>query len=127
MANDRPTEATPAVDETTPTESEETVFDTLLDALSYSRRRRLLARLDGSSAPMPLANLADDIVAQERALPLADIPPEDAKRVYMSLYHSHVPRLEDVGLVEYDQERDTVSLRERSPVVEQYEAFVARC
>jgi hypothetical protein len=127
MANDRPTESTPAADGTTPPASEETVLDTLLDALSYSRRRQILFHLDSGRTPMSLANLADEIVVHERDAPLAEIPAGDVKQVYMSLYHSHVPRLEDADLVEYDQERDAVSLRERSPVVEQYEALVARC
>ncbi|WP_227375915.1 DUF7344 domain-containing protein [Haladaptatus halobius] len=127
MANDRPTESTPATDGTTPPASEEAVFDTLLDVLSYSRRRQILSRLDSGRTPMSLANLADEIVVHERDAPLAEIPARDVKQVYMSLYHSHVPRLEDADLVEYDQERDAVSLRERSPVVDRYEALVARC
>lgn len=127
MANDRPTESTPATDGTTPPASEEAVFDTLLDVLSYSRRRQILSRLDSGRTPMSLANLADEIVVHERDAPLAEIPAGDVKQVYMSLYHSHVPRLEDADLVEYDQERDAVSLRERSPVVDRYEALVARC
>lgn len=127
MANDRPTEPTPTADGIAPPTNEETVCDTLLDALSYSRRRHLLSHLGGSSAPVSLANLADEIAARERDVPLADVPSEEVKRVYASLYHSHVPRLEDADLVEYDRERDAVSFRERSPVVEQYEALVARC
>ncbi|WP_449271945.1 DUF7344 domain-containing protein [Haloterrigena gelatinilytica] len=37
----------------------------------------------------------------------------DPEAVHMSLYHSHVPRLDEWNLVSYDQERDAIALTDR--------------
>jgi len=40
--------------------------------------------------------------------------------VYVSLYQTHIPKLTDVGLVEYDQDSGTVHLTDRTSVIDDY-------
>lgn len=69
---------------------------------------------------MPLADLADEVAVREADAPLPEVPAEDVRDVYMMLYHNHVPRLENHGLVRYDQDRDMVALTERANELEPF-------
>lgn len=78
------------------------------DGLANERRRAALAVLREAEAPLALADLAADLVARERASTAPDH--EAVQRCYVSLYHRHVPKLVDAGLVEFDADRRTVAL-----------------
>lgn len=78
--------------------------------LADSRRRGLLERLRGRSAPTALADLARELATDERDEPFEDVPVEAVTRIYASLYHHHVPKLAEAGLVEYDPDDRTVAL-----------------
>lgn len=94
--------------------------DALLDLLAHSRRRTLLTCLQTYDDPLPLPDLADEVAVAERDATLDAIPAETVKRVYMSLYHRHVPKLEDYDVVWYEQERDMVGLADRAVAVLPY-------
>ncbi|QLD89390.1 hypothetical protein HWV07_10255 [Natronomonas salina] len=80
------------------------------DGLSNARRRGTLAVLREAGAPLALADLAADLVDRE-AGPVAGAPDYDAiQRQYVILYHTHVPKLVEAGLVEFDADRRIVSL-----------------
>ena len=78
--------------------------------LSSARRREVVAVLREAGTPLALADLAADLVERE-AGPAAGAPDYDAiQRRYVMLYHTHVPKLVDAGLVEFDADRRVVSL-----------------
>ncbi|QLG61526.1 DUF7344 domain-containing protein [Halorarum salinum] len=83
--------------------------DELFDALADRRRRDVLDLLRTHGGPMSLADLADEIAVREDETPITEVTPGDATRVYMSLYHTHVPKLADAGFLEYDRARDAVA------------------
>lgn len=89
----------------------------LFDALGDVRRRHALATLL-THGDLPLPDLADEVAVAERERALSQIDPDDVLQVYLSLYHTHVPKLTDVGLVKYDQERDFVALTDTACAVE---------
>lgn len=61
---------------------------------------------------MALADLADEITVFERKTNIDEIPDEDVRDVYMSLYHAHLPKLEGANLLWYDQKRNTVAFED---------------
>lgn len=75
--------------------------------LANSRRRHVLDVLGESDSPVTLADLAADLASRESD-ETADR--ERIERVQISLYHNHVPKLDDVGIVEFDATERTVSL-----------------
>ena len=80
------------------------------DGLANERRRAALAVLGEAAAPLALADLAADLVERERG-PATGAPDHAAiRRCYVSLYHRHVPKLVEAGLVEFDADRRTVTL-----------------
>lgn len=82
--------------------------DEVLAALSDSRRRRLLTALDGEREAS-LRDLAVRVAAREEGKPAGDVTDDERKSVRVSLYHAHVPKLADAGVVEYDDATRTIS------------------
>lgn len=75
------------------------------DALSSSRRRDVVRLLDDADTALSLRDLAEAVAERE-----GDADDERIKRVQASLYHVHVPKLADAGIVRYRQESDRVRL-----------------
>lgn len=85
--------------------------DSLFNALANQRRRYILSILcDHHHQPIALPDLAEEVATREKDTKITEIPPEQVKTVYMTLYHAHIPMLEDAGIVKYNQDRDTVSM-----------------
>jgi hypothetical protein len=81
------------------------------DVLSNERRRRVLVHLH-ERAPQELSVLAEEIAAEETE----QRPPPRNKRnsVYITLHQTHLPKLDDLGIVEYDDRKKTVALGARA-------------
>lgn len=94
------------------------VADELFDALSHQRRRYAISCLDEHERPLSLPDLADEVAVREYETTITDISAEEVKRVYASLWHSHIPKLESIGIVAYDQESDMVTLSEEFARIE---------
>lgn len=88
--------------------------ETISTLLAHERRHAVLDVLRTHDEPLPLADLADEVAVRERERRIDSIPAEEVKRIYMSLYHRHVAKLANHGVVEYDQDRDIVALTERA-------------
>lgn len=59
---------------------------------------------------MALWDVADELVVWETGNRLPDVPADVCRTTYLSLYHTHVPRLERAGLVVYEPDRDRLAL-----------------
>ncbi|WP_049927264.1 DUF7344 domain-containing protein [Halopiger goleimassiliensis] len=98
-------------------QNHETVTTTF-ELLAHHRRRHALQCLREHDTPMALADLADEVAVREYDAALPDIDAEDVTRVYLSLYHTHVPKLADADCVRYSQAQDSVTLRASSAAFE---------
>lgn len=84
-------------------------LDALLESLEHPRRRYLLYALsDGSGTS--LSELAAMIAAWETGVPPEDVDEVDRDRVFIALYHAHVPKLEREGVVDFDRGTEAVRL-----------------
>lgn len=90
----------------------EDALDTYFTVLSNQRRRYILNSLGEYETPMALADLADEVAVREYDSPVTDISAEEVKEISISLYHVHIPRMEDAGLIDYNQDDDLVTLLE---------------
>lgn len=91
-------------------------IDTVFRALADKRRRQVLCCLQ-EHRRVALCDLAERIVEEEVTEDVREVPAKLTSEVYFSLYHTHVPALEDAALVEYNQEHDLVSSTERFDVL----------
>lgn len=99
-------------------------INTTFGIFAHHRRRYALRGLRMYEDPMTLADLADEVAIRENEAPITEISAETVKRVYLSLYHTHVPKLEEAGLVQYDQDTDMVALSERADDIEQHQELL---
>ena len=93
--------------------------DHQLTALAHRRRRAVLACVREHHV-VALADLADELVVEEHGTTIDGVSADVVMELYLSLYHQHVPTLEDAGLVAYDQERDLVRITEAGTVAHTY-------
>lgn len=93
---------------------------TMIEILAHPRRRHVILCLREYENSMVLADLADEIAALENETSPMEVPPDEVERVYLSLYHTHVPKLADTGVVQYEQEKNAVTLADRAEQLDQY-------
>ncbi|WP_224332230.1 DUF7344 domain-containing protein [Haloprofundus halobius] len=85
-----------------------------LAALADPCRRRVVAVLSERRADIPMSTLVTLLLAVEDGFPPASAESAraataDADSLAIALHHVHLPKLSDVGFVEYDPGRRTVS------------------
>ena len=80
--------------------------------LAAPRRREALRYLESVGGEATLQELVDGVAEREGVGP--DAPASETKRVYVSVYQTHVPRLAAAGVVDYDPESRRVRLTPRA-------------
>lgn len=88
----------------------EVAKDTLFDLLSSPRRRFILYYLHEVSRETTLQELADEVGAWEYDKAVEDLTRQESKRVYVSLYQTHIPKLAKSGIIEYDSDSGDIKL-----------------
>lgn len=84
-------------------------LDDVFDLLSNARRRHVVELLHEHGGAMTFRELTDTVAERETGAPVSY---DERKRVYVSLRQSHLPRLADAGVVEYERDRGTVEVTE---------------
>lgn len=84
--------------------------DVIFNLLSVERRRLTLRYLRRNGPEASLSTLATRIAAHENAQPVDAVTSDQRKRVYIALYQSHLPKLDDAGVVDFDSRRGAVEL-----------------
>jgi hypothetical protein len=89
------------------------------DVLRNDRRRLALDCLQGvDSCSMSLRELSEAVASLETGEEPA--PRDKRQSVYVSLHQTHLPKLDDLGIVDYDSTSKAVRLTERMAEVEVY-------
>ena len=100
-------------------EPESVSLDVVFDILSNSRRRLVLSRLKEVGGESTTSDLAEYIAAVENDKPQSDLTSQERKRVYVGIYQTHLPKMDDAGVVEVD-DRGAVSLGPNADAVHQF-------
>lgn len=103
-------------------ESEQSALsrDVLFDMLSSPRRRYVLHYLHRTGGTAELGDLADHVAAWENDTTIEELGSQERKRVYISLYQTHIPKLDEVGIVNYDQANGVVRLSDQADQLAPY-------
>ncbi|WP_144925006.1 DUF7344 domain-containing protein [Halorubrum salsamenti] len=83
--------------------------DELFDVLANQRRRfavHLLKREADDS--IAIGDMAEQIAAWENGIDRAEITGNERKRVYTALQQSHLPKMDDAGVLEFNKDRGIV-------------------
>lgn len=91
---------------------EELTKEMIFDLLRNQRRRYVLHYLDTHNEIIRLGELAEALARWEHEDDTEEvyISHRDRKRAYVSLYQTHLPKLDDAGVIKYNQPRGTIEL-----------------
>ena len=103
-------------------ESEEDRLDRTFSLLGNRRRRLVLSYLREHESTTQ-SDLAKHVAALENDVPESAVTSAQRKRVYVALYQSHLPKLDDFDAVSFDPDRGTV---ERAPRTEELLRYLDR-
>ncbi len=108
---------------TSPSVTREDIFE----VLSNERRQQVLNYMkqrEGES--VQLRELVDQVAAWENDTSIEQLDSSDRKCVYTALRQSHLPKLDEYEIVEYDPMRGEVELTEAAREVQMYLEYVPR-
>ncbi len=94
--------------------------DNIFEVLSSSRRRYVIYYLYSHEGTAELKELARHIAAWESGAPLESITDEETRRVYISLYQTHLPKLAEFDIVRYDSDARIAELTPRADQLSRY-------
>ena len=80
----------------------------IFDVLQNERRRYVLQHLRTNGGPVKLGELASDVAAKEYDCTPDEVSSAQRKRVYTTLQQTHLPRMHEAGIVEYDSENGVI-------------------
>lgn len=91
-------------------------LDSVCECLADRRRRRIVTYLDEATTPIARESLFRRVEEREGASAADSMPDERVERTYLSMYHVHLPKLNDAGIVATDDESETVERGDRFEV-----------
>jgi len=86
----------------------------IFEILSADRRQEVLRYLDRAGGAADLGELAEHIASIECGCERVQLSSQQRKRAYVGLYQCHLPKMADMGVIEYDQDRGNIELNDRS-------------
>jgi DNA-binding transcriptional ArsR family regulator len=94
--------------------------DQVFEMLSSQRRRMVLYYLRKHEATASITDLAEQIAAWENEVEIDELTSQQRKRVYVSLYQTHLRKLAETDLVDYDVDAGTVRLTEHATEIDTF-------
>lgn len=86
--------------------------DDLFDVLASPHRRFVISHLQTRSRPSAVADVATELTKWECDVEKAHIPKEEVISRYSTLHHVHIPKMAEVGIIEWNHGRNTIALSE---------------
>ncbi|WP_254862659.1 DUF7344 domain-containing protein [Halovivax gelatinilyticus] len=94
--------------------------DVIFELLKNRRRREVLQYLLDTDGTVTLGELAEQIAAWENDTTVAALNSDQRKRVYVALYQTHLPKMDDAGIIDYDQDRGLIELADNADLLVMY-------
>jgi hypothetical protein len=95
--------------------------DELFHLLQNQRRRRVLLYLQSTDSEVNMRDVAEQVAAWENDTTVEALSSDERQRVYIALYQSHLPKLDDANVLSYNQQRGIV---ERTPLADQLDTYL---
>ncbi|MFB6134359.1 MAG: hypothetical protein ABEJ55_05170 [Halanaeroarchaeum sp.] len=95
--------------------------DDLFEVLSNRRRRYAVHAIKQEGEAVELGDIAERVASWEYDVAEAELSYDERKRVYTALQQSHLPKMDDAGIVAYDKDRGVI---EPKPALEDAEVYM---
>ena len=121
--------AAPPDDETAETTLEEVEsgppqplpLDAVFEVLKNQRRRLTLHYLNQHDGPVSIGDLAEHVAVEENDISPKELSSTERKRAYVGLYQCHLPKMDELGAIDYNRDRGII---EPGPNVDQLEPYL---
>ena len=94
--------------------------DEIFHLLQNQRRRYVLQYLQEVDGTVEMRDMAEQVAAWEHDTTLQALTSDERQRVYIALYQAHLPKLDEKGVIEYNQSRGIVEPTARVEQLTQY-------
>lgn len=94
--------------------------DELFEVLSNRRRRYTVHALEETNGAAEIGDVAEQVAAWEYDVDIDEVSYEERKRVYTALQQSHLPMMDDAGIVKFNKDRGLVEPTESLNDIEVY-------
>jgi hypothetical protein len=94
--------------------------DDAFEVLSNRRRRYALHHLKATDRQVELGELSEHVASWENDTSISEIDSNERKRVYTSLQSHHLPKMDEQGIVNYDDRAGMVELTETAEDLDVY-------
>ncbi|MEF8785618.1 MAG: hypothetical protein V5A45_06760 [Haloarculaceae archaeon] len=95
-------------------------LDQVFEILKNRRRREVLKYLNERDESVSLSDLAEHVAAIENETTVKALSSSQRKRVYVGLYQCHLPKMDDMDIVDFDQNRGRIELAENADQLDAY-------
>lgn len=95
---------------TSTSEAEDLSLDLIFEVLKNRRRRDVIRYLKEEGERTSLSDLAEHVAALENDTTTQALTSSQRKRVYVGLYQCHLPKMDDMDIVNFNQDRGYVEL-----------------
>jgi len=97
-------------------------LDLVFEILKNSRRREVIhyLREREDDERVSLGELAEHVAAIENDTTTDALTSSQRKRVYVGLYQCHLPKMDDMGVVDFNQDRGHVTLAPQAACLTEY-------
>ncbi len=92
----------------------------IFEVLRNQRRRYVLQYLKQDGDPVELGDLAQQVAAWEYETTLDDVTPEQRKRVYTTLQQTHLPKMDEAGILRFDSDEGMIEPTDLTPDISIY-------
>lgn len=94
--------------------------ETVFEVLSNERRRYVLHHLKAADERVTVRDLSKQVAAWENEIDRDEVSPKERKRVYTALHQTHLPKMAEVGVIDYDRDRGTLELTDAVTAFDMY-------
>lgn len=95
-------------------------LDQIFEILKNERRRTVLHYLHEQDETVSLGELAEYVAAIENDKEVPKVTSNERKCVYVGLYQCHLPKMDNMGIVEFNQNRGRISLGPNADQLDKY-------
>lgn len=91
----------------------------ILTALTDQRRRYICYHL-ADTDPSEIGECATAVAAQEVGCSPATVPEDKRQSIETSLYHTHLPKLDDLGIIDFDERTCAIRFQHPPPYFKEF-------
>lgn len=95
--------------------------DEIFHLLQNERRRLVLRYLRDTEGPVRMRDVAEQVAAWEHETTVEELTSTQRQRVYIPLYQSHLTKLDEAGVIDYQKNRGIV---ERNPLADHVDRYL---